>query len=64
MPKTIEFHNTPQFYLAYVKNWLTHEKKGGKASPAEIAIIEDIAKLVEIAVAQLAPVPEEPGKQN
>lgn len=59
MPKTITFHNTPSFYLEYTKNWLAHQRKA-KANPAEIAIVEDIHKLVEIAVAQLEPAPAEP----
>ena len=65
--KTISFHNTPDFYLAYTKNWLAHQRKA-KASPAEIAIVEDIHKLVEIAVGVLSPVakdtePAEPAKE-
>lgn len=56
----ITFHNTPRFYLEYTKNWLAHQRKE-KANPAEIAIVEDIQKLVEIAVGVLDPVPAEPG---
>ena len=59
--KTIAFHNTPSFYLAYMKNWLAHQRKQ-KAAPAEIAIVEDIRQLVEIAVNVLEPVPAEPEK--
>ena len=54
--KTITFHNTPTFYLEYTKNWLAHQRKA-KANPAEIAIVEDIHKLVEIAVGVLEPIP-------
>lgn len=61
MAKTITFHNTPTFYLEYTKNWLAHQRKA-KANPAEIAIVEDIHKLVEIAVSQLQPGPAEPAK--
>ena len=49
-------HNTPTFYLEYTKNWLAHQRKA-KANPAEIAIVEDIHKLVEIAVGVLQPIP-------
>lgn len=56
----VTFHNAPAFYVAYMDNWLAHQRKE-KANPAEIAIVEDIKKLVEIAVAQLEPVPAEPG---
>lgn len=59
--KTISFHNTPSFYLEYVKNWLIQQKKA-KVSPAQIAIVEDIYKLVEVAVSVLGPVPAEPEK--
>lgn len=54
--KPVELHNTPQFYLEYVKNWLAHEKKKEKANPVELALVEDLAKLVEIAVGVLSPV--------
>lgn len=61
--KTLSFYNTPQFYLAYMENWLTHQRKA-KANPAEIAIVEDLKQLVEIGVAQLTPVPAEPEKET
>ncbi len=57
--QTISFHNTPSFYLEYTKNWLAHQRKA-KANPAELAIVEDLHKLVEIAVGVLNPVPAEP----
>lgn len=63
MPKTIHLHNTPTFYLEYMKNWLVHQREQ-KANPAEIAIVEDIKQLVEIAVDVLAPVPADPGTKN
>ena len=47
--QTISFHNTPSFYLEYTKNWLAHQRKA-KANPAELAIVEDLHKLVEIAL--------------
>lgn len=58
--ETITFHNTPAFYVAYMDNWLQQKKKDAKANPAETAIVEDIAKLVKLAVNYLAPVPAEP----
>lgn len=57
--QTISFHNTPSFYLGYMENWLTH-KRNAKANPAEIAIIEDLQKIVQVGVAHLEPVPAEP----
>lgn len=63
MAKTITLHNTPQFYVEYTKNWLATTKT---ISPAERAIIEDIATLIEIAVDHLTPtsVPAEPENQS
>ena len=58
--ETITFHNTPAFYVAYMDNWLQQKKKDPKANPAETAIVEDIAKLVKLAVNYLSPVPAEP----
>lgn len=57
--QTISFHNTPSFYLAYTENWLL-QKKSNKANATEIAIVEDIHKLVKIAVSVLTPEPAEP----
>ena len=54
--KVITFHNTPRFYLEYTKNWLAQQRKA-KVSDAQLAVVEDISKLVEIAVSVLDPVP-------
>ena len=62
-PKTLLFHNAPSFYLEYTKNWLTHARKA-KTNPAEIAFVEDIHKLVEVAVGVLDPVPTESGTKE
>ena len=59
--QTLTFHNTPSFYLAYTENWLAQQKKA-KADPAQIAIVEDIHKLVGVAVSALTPVLAEPEK--
>ena len=59
MAKTVTFYNTPSFYLEYTKNWLA-QKKAQNVNPAEIAVVSNICKLVEIAVGVLAPVPAEP----
>jgi len=56
--RIITFHNTPAFYLEYTKNWLEKQRKS--TNPAELAIVEDLHKLVEIAVGALNPVPAEP----
>ena len=65
--KTKTNHNTPTFYLEYTKKWLAHQRKTN-AHPAEIAIVEDLQKLVGIAVGVLEPIqtktePAEPAKK-
>ena len=59
MPKTIEFHNTPGLTREYVNNWLIHARKD-KAAPAQIAVLEDISKLIDVALTVLQPEPAAP----
>lgn len=56
MEKQIHLFNTPQFYLEYMKNWLAHKKKEN-APRSEVAVVEDLTKLVEVAVSSLTPHP-------
>ena len=62
MPKTIEFNNTPELTREYINNWLTHAKKDKKTLPAQIAILEDVLKLIDVALTVLQPGPAEPAK--
>ena len=64
MPKTIEFHNAPGLTREYVNNWLTHARKNGKQSPAQIAILEDVLQLIDVALSVLAPGPAAPEKKK
>lgn len=59
MPKTIGFHNTPGLVREYVNNWLIHARKD-KAAPAQIAVLEDISKLIDVALTVLQPGPAAP----
>jgi DNA phosphorothioation-dependent restriction protein DptG len=61
MPKTIEFHNTPQFTREFVNNWLTHVIKH-KDSPTHIAVLEDVLQLIDVALTVLEPGQTAPGK--
>ena len=61
--KTIKFHNTPALTREYVYNWLIHSKKEKTANPASIAVLEDILKLIDVALTVLQPGPAEPAKQ-
>ena len=63
MPKTIEFHNTPGLTREYVNNWLIHASKD-KAAPAQIAILEDVLKLIDVALTVLQPGPAAPEKKK
>ena len=56
MPKTIEFHNTPGLTREYVNNWLVHARKE-KAAPAQIAVLEDVLQLIDVALTVLEPGP-------
>lgn len=62
MAKTIKFNNTPALTRGYVNNWLTHAKKEKNTNPASIAVLEDILKLIDVAVSVLQPEPAEPAK--
>lgn len=62
MPKTIQFHNTPGLTREYVNNWLTHAKKDKKISPVQIAALEDVLQLIDVALTVLEPEPAEPAK--
>lgn len=63
MSKTIEFHNTPGLTREFVNNWLIHARKD-KAAPAQIAVLEDVLKLIEVALAVLEPGPAAPEKKK
>lgn len=54
MNKTIEFHNTPRLTREYVSNWLTHARKE-KRQAAEIAVLEDILTMLDVALSVLTP---------
>lgn len=54
MPNTIEFHNTPGLTREYVNNWLLHARKDNAAT-AQIAVLEDVLKLIDVALTVLQP---------
>lgn len=63
MAKTIEFHNTPALTREVVNNWLVHAKKQKGTEPGQIAVLEDVLKLIDVAVSVLEPGPAEPAKK-
>jgi len=60
----IVLHTDPDFVVLYTKKWAAQVKK--KHSPAEAAMAEDIATLVEIGRAAIIPAsdPAEPGNEK
>lgn len=63
MSKTIEFHNTPGLTREFVNNWLIHARKD-KAAPAQIAVLEDVLKLIDVALTVLELGPADPEKKK
>lgn len=61
MPKTIELHNMPDMTRAFVNNWLTHARKQ-KRPAAELAVLEDVLTMIDVAMTVLEPGPAEPAK--
>ena len=57
MDKPIELHNTPQFYVEYMKGWVARKKKEN-SNPAELVVVQDICTLVELAASFMKPKPE------
>lgn len=57
MDKPIELHNTPQFYVEYMKGWVARKKKEN-SNPAELVVVQDICTLVELAASMMKPTPE------
>lgn len=60
MPKTIEFHNTPGLTREYVNNWLMHIRKEKNHRAADVAVLEDILQLIDVAMTVLTPGPAAP----
>ena len=61
--ETIKFHNTPALTREFVNNWLIHAKKDKKIQPGQIAALEDVLQLIDVAMTVLEPGPAEPAKQ-
>lgn len=61
--KTIQFSNTPQLTREYVNNWLVQAKKDKKKTPAELALLQDILTLIDVALTVLEPNPKKSGNK-
>lgn len=61
--KTIQFSNIPQLTREYVNNWLVQAKKDKKKTPAELALLQDILTLIDVALTVLEPNPKESGNK-
>lgn len=61
--ETIQFSNTPQLTREYVNNWLVQAKKDKKKTLAELALLQDILTLIDVALTVLEPNPKESGNK-
>lgn len=53
--KPIQLQYTPEYVLKYVKNMRDKEKNGPDASPATVAMLDDICTIIEVAVGFMTP---------
>ena len=63
-PKTVTFNNPPLVVRAYTQQWLNDAKTKKDVKPAQIALMEDILQLIDIAMTILEPGPAEPGNDK
>ena len=59
MQEPIKLQFTPAYILEYVRNWAKHAKKEKGIGAAEVAMIDDIVTLVEVAKNCLNEEPEQ-----
>lgn len=64
MPKIIEFNHTPTLTREYVNNWLAHARQDGEKATPVISVLEDVVKLIDVALTVLKPGRAEPEKNN
>lgn len=65
MEKEIVFNNPPKAVKAYVEHWLAHMRKHGGHARSHIMVMEDILRLIEVALSVLAPQPtQNPQPEN
>lgn len=58
----VEMNFPPSVVVQYVKNWAEQNKKAKQNGPKEIAMLDDIVRMVEIA-ASVMKVEPEPAEQ-
>lgn len=64
MPKTIEFYNPPLVVRALTQQWRNELKAKKNTKPAELALMDDIIQLIDIAISVLEPTPTESGNDK
>jgi predicted membrane chloride channel (bestrophin family) len=62
--KTVTFNNPPLVVRALMQQWLNETKTKKDVKPAQIALMEDILQLIDIAMTILEPGPAEPGNDK
>lgn len=60
----IKMNYPPSAVVQYVKNWAEQNKKAKQNGPKEIAMLDDIVRMVEIAASVMEPEPAEQANQD
>ena len=62
--ETVVFNNPPALVRNYVVQWRAHLAQKKETPQAQIAILDDVIKMLDIALQQLKPIPAEPGNDK
>ena len=62
--ETVTFNAPPAVVRAYVQEWRNHAAVNKGTTPAQLAVLDDVLKLCDIALQYLEPSPAEPGNDK
>ena len=60
----VKMNYPPSVVVQYVKNWAEQNRTAEQNGPREIAMLDDIVRMIEIAASCMKPGPAETGKQR
>lgn len=60
----IKMNYPPSAVVQYVKKWAEQNKKAKQNGPQEIAMLDDIVRMIEIAASVMEPKPAEQANQD
>lgn len=60
----VKMNYPPSVVVQYVKNWAEQNRKAEQNGPREIAMLDDIVRMIEIAASCMKPGPAEQGNQD